>query len=182
MSEVLEQNETAVKQAQEKPIVKLIPFPPGMVGEAWKWMHEFPAANFDDDGPKTLADFSAQLLASVQRGSNIIGVEHDGKTVGIVRLTRLNSRLAMFGGICFSKEVHGKGIARAALEQVIAILWLDGIEKIIAQYFADNQRVRSFLAKLGAKDEGFHRKHAKRGGKIIDVRSIAFFKPDPEVN
>ena len=42
---------------------------------------------------------------------------------------------------------------------------------------ADNRRIRHFLKKLGAVDEGYRKAGAWRDGKPLDVREVAFFRP-----
>lgn len=157
--------------------VSLVPFPVASIEDAWGWLNEFPKANFDDDGPKSLEDFKAGLLWRVQNHHAIIGVLHAGACVGIIGMKQVSPQRAEFSGICFSKAVHGKGIAFAALSQLIAALWQDeGMRKIEAKHFADNQRVARLFAKLGGRFEGLLRQHVTRNGVPIDCKLVGWIK------
>jgi len=71
-------------------------------------------------------------------------------------------------------ERCGHGIE--AMRQFLDMLFSTGVEKIAAGYFADNLRVRAFLRKLGAEDEGYLKAHTVRNGERIDMRQVAFHK------
>ena len=141
--------------ATPKPLT-LIPFPEQSIPLAWKWLLEFPHCNFDDYGPKTEQEFIAQMTERMEN-ELIVGVTPIGEErqlVGIMAYLPLTPRLGSFHGICFARAVHGTGLPLQAMRQFIADLFGRGkIEKIAASYFADNQRVRAFLKKLGAEDE-----------------------------
>lgn len=164
--------------ANPKLEVELQPFPPKATEKAWAWLNEFPKYNFDDDGPTSLNEFKMSLLWRVQHGQTIIGVIHESECVGLIGIERKTERRAEFCGICFSKAVHGKGVAAEALRILFRTLWADGVDKVEAQFFADNYRVARFFHKLGAKSEGVRRAHTLRGGKAVDCRLVGWTKED----
>ncbi len=82
----------------------------------------------------------------------------------------------MLRGVCFAREVHGSGIPLAAIKGAIEALYADGIEKISARIFADNDRAWRFFQKLGAVEEGLLRAETTRAGELLDLRVIALFK------
>jgi RimJ/RimL family protein N-acetyltransferase len=150
-------------------------FPLAALPDAWKWLNEFPARNFDDYGATSLAEFTA---AMEQRAitETIVGVLEAGELVGIMAYLPLSPRSGALHGVCFAKRVHGTGIAAWGLRTLLSELFRGGIEKVSASYFADNGRVRSFLAKCGAVDEGLLKAQTLRNGKAIDMWLVAFFK------
>lgn len=156
--------------------VSLVPFQPAWIPLAWEWLHEFPEANFDDYGPKTLQEFAGDLLERVQGGQLIIGVVSGGVTVGIIGFQPLTERLGKFAGICFSKAVHGQGIAFSAVKMMLETLWVEGYEKIEMKFFADNERIANLFHKLGAHDEGMLFEHTLRGGRAIDCKLMGFVR------
>lgn len=104
------------------------------------------------------------------------GVLVDGKLCGIVAYLPYTPRSGTFHGICLAKTVHGSGLAQRAVKDVLAELFASGVEKVSASFFAANQRVRKFLAGLGAVDEGLMKRHTLQHGTPIDMRLMAFFK------
>jgi len=151
------------------------PFPPADFPIVWRWLHEFPAANLDDFGPKDEADFIEMMHERAVK-EKTWAVYHDGALCGIVSYLPVTKRDGMFHGICFTQSVHGKGVAKAAVYSVLQKLVRSGVDKVSAGFFADNPRVHRFLASLGGIDEGLLRRQTVRDGIEIDIRLIAFFK------
>lgn len=156
--------------------LSLQPFPAESIPLLWEWMHEYPKANLDDYGPRTLEEFRMYLLGRAQAGTKTLGVKVDGEFVGAIAVLQLD-RIAFFRGICFAKAVHGKGVAPHAVGLVLQAHWEEGFRKVGAEFMADNRRVRDFLEKLGAVDEGYFKAETMRGGRPVDVRRVAFFAP-----
>lgn len=150
-------------------------FPKSAYLQAWRWLLEFPLHNFDDYGPQSFSDF-AEAMEERSKTERTWGITSEGQLCGIVAYLPYTPRSGTFHGICFSKSVHGTGIARRAVKQILAELFASGVQKISASFFADNQQVHRFLAGLGAVDEGLMRQHTVRGGIPIDMRLTAFFK------
>ena len=153
----------------------LTPYPERALPLAWEWLREYPAQNFDDYGPATYQEFAAEMgkRAVVE---TTWAVATGGRICGIVAYLPYTPRSGTFHGICFSQEVHNTGLAAEAVAAILAGLFASGAEKVAASFFADNDRVRHFLSKLGAVDEGLLRKQTVRGGIAIDMRLVAFFK------
>jgi RimJ/RimL family protein N-acetyltransferase len=156
-------------------VILVSPFPAEAFPAVWTWLQEFPANNFDDYGPRTYETFQAAMQdrAAVER---TWGVLHEGQPCGIIAYLPLSERLGIFHGICFAQSVHGKGIAKAAVRQVLDELFASGVFKVQAAFFADNLRVGRFLIGLGAVEEGLLRKQTMRDGIAIDMQLLAFFK------
>jgi RimJ/RimL family protein N-acetyltransferase len=141
----------------------------------WAWLNEFPRYNFDDYAKRTEQEFAEHIAQRVEAGHILMMARYLGEPIGVVGMQVLSDRLAIFRGICFTKSVHGTGVPREAVRHFIDFFFHRGIQKIHAQYMADNGRVRTFLKRMGATDEALFHSETMRGGKPIDVRSVAFF-------
>jgi RimJ/RimL family protein N-acetyltransferase len=149
---------------------------PATLAELWDWLRQFPAANFDDQGPKTRADFELEMARRQACGELFWTVEYGKRAVGVIGIAPISARLAMFHGVCFDRSVHGTGIASQAIRAVLDELFGQGFDKVSAAYFADNTRIHKLFQRLGARNEGYLRAHTVRAGKPLDMRLIAFFK------
>jgi RimJ/RimL family protein N-acetyltransferase len=153
----------------------LVPFNAEWVPLAWKWMNQSPM-NFDDYGPKTIEEFSADLLKRHQAGQIIVAVLLAGEPVGIIGFQPVTPRLGHFSGICFAAHAQGNGLGTEATRTFIEALWLDGYEKIEAMFFAENERVAAMFRKLGAHDEGLLYEHTLRAGRPVDMKIVGLLK------
>ena len=127
------------------------PFPPEHYPQLWAWMLEFPLQNLDDDGPKSLEEFTAHMQAKEAAGETSYEIIQLGQPVGIIviqRYTFIHPR-AKFAGVCFSKEVHGKGVALEAIKTVLQKTFDGGAESVVASYFSDNIAIHKMFQKLG---------------------------------
>lgn len=158
--------------------LRLIPYPAEQLDKMWAWLHEFPKSSFDDSTPADDFDlFRLIMLGKAKAGQKLIAAELAGDLVGAIAFKGMTSKHGKFGGIVFSKEVHGMGVAFYAVNAVLAACWAEGYEVITANYFADNHRVHAFLKKLGAVNKGYRIAETTRNGKPVDVRDVAFFRP-----
>lgn len=147
----------------------------------WGWMNEFRKWNFDDDGPKTEHELADVLMARSAAGGFLVTVLYNDEPVGSIGFSKLTSRLAVFQGICFTRAVHGTGVPTMAVRHIMDLLKADGVEKLSAEYHADNGRVRKFLRKLGFEDEGLLKDHIIRGGEPVGLRMVAWFPAKEDV-
>jgi len=162
------------KQLPTVPTVKLVPFPAASLPDAWRWLQQAPRCNFDDYAPRNLEQF-LETMVERQKAERIMGAELDGKLVGIISYVPVTERTGMLHGVCFTKSVHGKGAAAAAMAKLFEFLEGMGVRKVSASYFADNGRARRFFSKLGAVDEGHLKAQTLRGGAPVNMRLVAFF-------
>jgi len=103
----------------------------------------------------------AKAIAGVEAGeADEYAVEVDGRLVGRVGLWQGNEL-----GLIFSPSVWGKGVARAATEELIALSKARGVRSIMADIDPRNGRVRAFLERLGFKKTGT----AKNTYKLGDI-------------
>jgi RimJ/RimL family protein N-acetyltransferase len=162
-------------------MIELIsPFPPQHYPLLWKWLHEFPASNFDDFGPHTLEQFAAEMDRRAQDEQTWCVTLH-GEPVGAIGYCRESGYHGHFNGICFARDAHGTGVAREAIRRVMESVWATGTQKVSAYFFAHNRRVLRFLLRLGAVREGVLKDHTLQDGKPIDVLAVAFFAPEVQI-
>ncbi len=142
----------------------------------WKWLNEFPRNNFDDSAPSMVEEFEVEMGRRIQRGEICYGALHNGKLVGCMGYAKVTHRLGSLHGICFSKEVHGTGVAAFAMKNFLRMIFSGKVEKVFATYFQDNLAVKKFLRKQGFVHEGTLKEHAVRLGKPIDMSLVALHK------
>lgn len=157
------------------PVVVFGSFPqPDDVAKLWGWLIERPEANFDDYGPKTFDDFWEHL-----REEKAAGVEYFLATVeglGLVGVygLKMSNGVCHFHGICFADYVHRTGVATKAIRSTLELVFRErGARKVVAEFFASNARVRSFLDGLGFRSEGFFRNETMQKGCPISVERMA---------
>lgn len=156
---------------------------PDHVPLIWDWMQEFPKANFDDYGPKSIEAFKAEVVQRVEAREVLVVAYLDDDPVGVMTYAAITDRLGTFHGLCFAKRVHGTGVAAFAVSRFIDKLFgkpkLQGvrpIEKIQAAYFEDNAFVERFLKRQGFQHEGKLRQHTLRGGKPVNCNLVALYR------
>jgi len=152
------------------------PFPQDHYAEAWKWLREFPDANFDDYGPQNQDAFAAEM-ARRAKTERTWGVLLDGELCGVIGALALSPdrRLWTWHGICFAQRVHHSGVPQEAVQRIIAELFESGCAKLCAGFFSHNFRIERFLASLGFLNEGVLRRHTLQHGQPVAMRLMAKF-------
>lgn len=140
----------------------------------WVWLHQYPSANFDDYGPKTYGEFVDQMRKR-RTLETILCVSAAGEPVGVVAHTEVARGIRMFRGICFTKEVHGTGIPRDSVAQILHGMFTSGTWEVCAKYFYDGTHIRRFLQHFGAVDR-WPLSSTLRDGESIEVRKVAISK------
>ena len=107
------------------------------------------------------------MACRVNDGQEIWEVLKDDIPVGAIGYAETARGIGMFKGICFTKSVHGTGVAREAVSRVLEKVFSEGVGIVYARFFWDNHRVKRFLEKLGM--ELLMRSHSNvlRNGKVI---------------
>jgi len=142
----------------------------------WKWLNEYPRANFDDSAPQMIEEFEVEMGRRLGRGEICMGALHNGKLVGCIGYAPVTHRLGSLHGICFSKDVHGTGVAAFAVKNFLKMLFAGKVEKVFATYFHDNLRIKKFLRKQGFVHEGTLVDHVVRGGKVTTMSLVALHR------
>lgn len=145
------------------------PFPADKVPLLWQWMHENPSANFDDAGPKSVEELAEQVASRQASGESLWIVSDRQGPVGAVGF---DFERSMIRGVCFTRRVHGTGIARRALAWVLGMAFEGGSEWVSAAYFADNGPIRGLLLKFGAEDIAEMDSIVTRAGKLNRWRVV----------
>lgn len=156
----------------------LTQFEPLYGPEVWGWLQEYPDANLDDYGPRTLEELLSETARRTAAGELVRVALLDGSPVGLIGYCPLTARTGMFHGICFARRVHGQGVARRAVAAFLRELFDAGVEKVSAAFFADNRRIQDFLNGFGACPEGYLRRQTLRHGRAVDMCLVAIFRED----
>ncbi len=147
----------------------------------WGWMNEFPRCNFDDYGPQTLEAFDTEIAMRIGRREIICMALHNDNPVGCIGYLPITERVGLLRGICFSREVHGKGVAPFAVQKFIEKAFGNGkLQKLKAVYFKDNLRIKKFLRAQGFVHEGTLVAETMRGGNPMDMSLVALMRPKPQ--
>ncbi len=148
---------------------------PADVPRLWEFLLEFPKHNFDDGGPRTFEQFERAMAERVAH-EILVAFDRDEAFIGATAYRPFTPRSGVLHGMCFSRAVHGTGLATEAMRGFLDSLFRDGAEKVSVQLHADNVRAWRFFKKLGFVQEGLFRAHTTRAGRLIDLRIIALFR------
>lgn len=140
----------------------------------YQTLQEFPQNNFDDFGATTTEEFTTEMIRRKEYGERLFIVRCNCFIIGYIGCRRVSSKKAIFHGICFAKEFHGKGLAKQALDEVIERIFDSGVTELYASFFAHNEKIYNLLKSLGAEDYGYKPKYTSQGGQAIDMRLVVF--------
>jgi RimJ/RimL family protein N-acetyltransferase len=149
-------------------------FPEEFYQNAWCWLNENWAANFDDFSPKNYAEFEAHMRERVSN-EEVWCVLADGAPVGIIGYLQLSPVKGLLRGVCFTKWTHGTPVTRQAVAQLLEKKFAEGTTKIGLAYFQKNIRVGRFMQRLGAKVEGLMIADTLQNGQPVNAVIAAFF-------
>lgn len=152
------------------------PFPYHALPRLFAWMQDFKRLLADDFAPANLDEFlvewqrmeSLQVTYGVWRGPTLGGM------ILVVPINPVLSQLHFL----FTRGFWGSDVTLAALQDVCGQHFGNGTRKLMAYVFADNARVISTAKRLGAKNEGFLRKHTLRGGELTDMTALGLLDED----
>jgi len=104
----------------------------------------------------------------------------DGQVVGDLTLEvyqRARRRHSATFGLCVDFHHHGKGVARALMQEMINLCdnWLS-VDRIELTVFADNARAIALYQHFGFETEGLARRFAVRNGRQTDALYMARLK------
>ncbi len=127
-----------------------------------------------------IATFETRLRApeemlAVLRGSRhpVVVVEEDGKVLGWAGTTPYRARDCYAGvgefSVYVERDARGRGVGRAAMTALIAACEGRGFWKLVSRVFPENEASLALLARLGFREVGVYRQHAKLDGKWRDV-------------
>lgn len=143
-------------------------FPIELLHKLWQWCNSPRSASFDDFGAEDALEFCSQMVRRM-RIEQHFAVYVDGDLAGCIGLFRNSQLLATFHGICIAPRFRRQGVAIQAIEEVILQAAGDGIRKLEATFFADNDPVRTLFEQLGFEREGLRRAVTRRNGQPLDM-------------
>ncbi|HET9642925.1 MAG TPA: GNAT family N-acetyltransferase [Burkholderiaceae bacterium] len=114
----------------------------------------------------------------------VLVAEVNGEVVGNAGLhpvgPQLRRRHAMFMGIAVAPHAHRQGVGTALLQALCdyADQWAQ-VLRIELTVFVDNEPAIALYRRHGFEHEGTHRAFAMRGGRYVDVLSMARLHPSP---
>jgi RimJ/RimL family protein N-acetyltransferase len=162
-------------------MIRLVtPFPPWYYTTLWEWLQEFPEHNFADFGPKTFDEFREEMERRQERGWKLylaLWGNLPAGAIGYQRLDEPQNTTAWFRGIAFTRSVHGSGVPLGAVFEVLKRGFDEGVERVYAEFFADNIAVAKFLKKLAAKDCDMQG-DVWQSGKLIPYRTVSITRDD----
>jgi RimJ/RimL family protein N-acetyltransferase len=104
-------------------------------------------------------DFVARTIAACDAGeADDFAVVHEGHVAGKAGIWRGEEL-----GFLFARALWGQGVARPAVEAVIARAFAQGLARIVADVDPRNLRALAFLAKLGFRVTGTAEKTYRLG-------------------
>lgn len=144
----------------------------------WRWLNDFRNSSIDDSGPQTFDDLARFVEMKLESNHEVVEVQWDDSPVGVVSYQQLTFTDGHFRGICFAREVHGKGIPQDAVAQFLDGKFASGTQRVLAEHDADNTVIRTFLEGFGAKYLGKFIRDTRRNGQLVPCRRIAIEKND----
>ena len=115
-------------------------------------------------------DAKKKLWIAVETGGEVVGSIHLRPGIGRKDVT------CSFG-IAFSRKVHGKGVAAAAMRECFNWMRKNGFATCTAEVFDENSRARKFYRKLGFREVAHvpnvrRKKNGKLGGEYVIQKNL----------
>ena len=128
-------------------------------------------ATFETE-PRTPGDIARGLLERSPRWPTVV-VEREGGVIAWASASEYRSRPCYAGVAEFSvyveRDARGTGAGRAAMEALVRECEGRGIWKLVSRVFPENEPSRKLLAKVGFREVGTYRRHAKLDGAWRDT-------------
>ena len=128
-------------------------------------------ATFETE-PRTTDDIVRGLRARASRWPTVV-VERDGGVIAWASASEYRPRACYAGIADFSvyvaRDARGTGAGHAAMEALVRECESRGIWKLLSRVFPENEASRKLLAKVGFREVGTYRRHAKLDGAWRDA-------------
>ena len=103
----------------------------------------------------------------------IVVAERDGEVVAFSDTSSYRARECYAGvaefNVYVARSHRGMGVGREVMEAIIAAATEAGFWKILSRVFVDNTASRTLLARVGFREVGIYRRHARLEGEWRDV-------------
>jgi L-amino acid N-acyltransferase YncA len=100
-------------------------------------------------------------------------VERDGEVVGFASTSPYRTRECYEGvaefGVYVAREHRGTGAGREAMAALVDAAEAAGFWKLLSRVFVENEASRRLLARVGFREVGVYRRHARLDGEWRDV-------------
>jgi len=128
-------------------------------------------ATFETE-PRSAADIERGLRERAPRWPTVV-VERDGRVIAWASATEYRPRACYSGVAEFSvyvaRDARGTGAGRAAINALVLECEGRGVWKLLSRVFPENQASRKLLEKVGFREVGTYRRHAKLDGEWRDT-------------
>jgi len=118
------------------------------------------------------SDIARGLREHAPRWPTVV-VERDGKVIAWASASEYRARSCYAGVAEFSvyvaRDARGTGAGRAAMEALVPECESRGIWKLLSRVFPENEASRRLLAKVGFREVGTYRRHARLDGAWRDT-------------
>jgi phosphinothricin acetyltransferase len=121
---------------------------------------------------RTAADITRLLARRGERWPTVV-VERDGEVVAWAGASEYRPRVCYAGigefSVYVARERRGEGAGRIAMEALVAACEARGMWKLVSRVFPENGPSRRLLARVGFREVGTYRRHAKLDGVWRDA-------------
>jgi phosphinothricin acetyltransferase len=121
---------------------------------------------------RTAADIARLLARRGERWPTVV-VERDGEVVAWAGASEYRPRACYAGigefSVYVARERRGEGAGRIAMEALVAACEARGMWKLVSRVFPENGPSRRLLARVGFREVGTYRRHAKLDGVWRDA-------------
>jgi len=128
-------------------------------------------ATFETE-PRTSEDIVRALQGRAERWPTVV-VERDGGVIAWASASEYRPRTCYSGvassRVYVARDARGTGAGRAAMDALVTECEGRGIWKLLSRVFPENEPSRKLLAKVGFREVGTYRRHAKLDGAWRDT-------------
>ena len=128
-------------------------------------------ATFETE-PRTADDIARGLRERASRWPTVV-VERDGRVIAWASASEYRPRACYSGVAEFSvyvaRDARGTGAGSAAMDALVRECEGRGMWKLLSRVFPENEASRKLLAKVGFREVGTYRRHARLDGEWRDT-------------
>ena len=124
---------------------------------------------------RTSADMTARITGTGPRHAFLVALV-DGRVAGWAATFPYSAR-AVYDGVAeysvyVDPEVHGRGVGRALLSELLVRARAAGLHKVTSRVFPENTASLTLAESLGFRVVGTHHAHARLDGRWQDVLTV----------
>lgn len=142
------------------------------IARVWSVGIEERSATFETE-PRTATDVLERMRSAAPRHPTVVAVDEADQVRGAAWLAPYSKRAAYDSVAEFSvyldPDVRGRGIGTVLMGALLQAAAKAGVHKLTSRVFVENAASRALLARLGFREVGVHRRHARLDGHWRDV-------------